>query len=70
MNDTNANGWQEMKRLILFRLDEQGRELRDANDRLGRIETAVAALKVKAGLWGGVAGLGAAVGTLLYLALK
>ena len=65
-----ANGWQEMKRLILFRLDEQGRELRCVSDRLARIEAAVAALKIKAGLWGGLAGLGAALGVFVYLALR
>lgn len=71
MNPQDTNGWQEFKRLIIFRLDDQKREMQHVNRRLGRIETGVAALKVKAGVWGALAGLVPAVaGVLLYLALR
>lgn len=70
MNEQDRNGWQEFKRLILFRLDEQGREMALVRAELTKVRVAVGGLKVRSSIWGGLAGFGAAMGALLYLALR
>lgn len=67
MNERDVNNWESMKRLVVFRLDHMAKELQRINHRLSNMETAVA---TKAGMWGGLAGLAAALTALVYLALK
>lgn len=58
LNGSNggAGGWSEYKRLILSKLNEIAVELKDIQDRLHEIEMDLLGMKIRAGLWGAIAG--------------
>jgi hypothetical protein len=60
----NENGWKdyEIKRL--------GDAVMRIEHKLGRIETHIALLKLKSGMWGAIAGALAAIGPVIYLIWK
>lgn len=59
------NDWGKYQKLVLHELERLNKLYEAANERLARIETEIAMLKVKSGAWGAVMGLVAAVGAIL-----
>ena len=53
----NGDSWNEHRKYVTEKLDEHSEYLGKIFTRLGNIEVAVAMLKVKAGVWGLLAGL-------------
>lgn len=79
MNEGGLEGWGEYKRHVVGELDRLTQEVRSLREELGRfraddisaIKVEVAMLKVKAGLWGAVAGaVPATVAALLWFMSK
>lgn len=67
MEDTPPEGgWA----LVLWRLNDQGRTLERLEDKVDSVMIDVAMLKVKAGIWGAVAGLIPASLALALIALN
>lgn len=65
-------GWEEHRKLVLFQLEEQTRELMrlhqdmdGVHERLTTIRVELGRLGVKAGVWGAVAGSVAVIGAVL-----
>ena len=54
---TEANGWPQYQKLVMDKLGEHDDKFNSIEDKLMRIQVDIATLKVKAGVWGGVAGL-------------
>ena len=54
---TEANGWSQYQKLVMDKLGEHDDKFNSLEDKLMRIQVDIATLKVKAGVWGGVAGL-------------
>ena len=52
----NGNGWAEWKKLVLFQLERNTSEHRVLDRRVSEIQTDIAQLKTKAGVWGALAG--------------
>lgn len=66
--ETETNGWSTYQRLVLTKLDALEQQVGDLNEALVLVRLDVATLKVKAGVWGGLAGLvPAAVGMALVI---
>lgn len=61
----HENGFGEYRRLLFHRLEEQKEELVAIKHELHQLTIDVATLKVKAGLWGAVAGVLPALGMLI-----
>ena len=57
MAKKQQNGWDEYKKLILYKLDEQSKKLDVVGSTLADLGKDVSALKVKAAIAGGVAGI-------------
>lgn len=57
MDGHDGNGWDEYRRLVLSRLDCFERKMDRTRDEIVRLREDLAGLKVKAGMWGGLAGL-------------
>lgn len=51
------NGWNEYQRMVLGKLDDLKEEQRRQGDVISKMRTDIATLQVKAGVWGGIAGL-------------
>jgi len=51
------NGWSQYQKLVMDKLGEHDDKFTSIEDKLMRIQVDIATLKVKAGVWGGVAGL-------------
>ena len=51
------NGWSQYQKLVVDKLDDHDGKFTSIEDKLTKIQVALATLKVKAGVWGGVAGL-------------
>ena len=51
------NGWGQYQKLVMDKLGEHDDKFTSIEDKLMRIQVDIATLKVKAGVWGGVAGL-------------
>ena len=51
------NGWGQYQKLVMDKLGEHDEKFTSIEDKLMRIQVDIATLKVKAGVWGGVAGL-------------
>jgi hypothetical protein len=64
MQEGNGS-WLEYRRLVMDALDKTTRELNSINRRLGRIESEIAQLQVKSGVWGAVAGAVVTIALLL-----
>ena len=54
---TETNGWSQYQKLVMDKLGEHDDKFNSLEDKLVRIQVDIATLKVKAGVWGGVAGL-------------
>ena len=52
-----TNGWSQYQKLVMDKLGEHDEKFTSIEDKLMRIQVDIATLKVKAGVWGGVAGL-------------
>ena len=51
------NGWIQYQKLVMDKLGEHDDKFSSIEDKLTKIQVDIATLKVKAGVWGGVAGL-------------
>lgn len=58
-------GWSAYEKMVLNRLDELERDIRQLDDKVTLLRIDVAQLKVKAGMWGAVAGMVPALITAL-----
>lgn len=52
-----GNGWTQYQKLVLAELERLSEETTKIKESLSNIQIEIAMLKVKSGLWGGVAGL-------------
>ena len=51
------NGWSQYQKLVVDKLDDHDGKFTSIEDKLTKIQVDIATLKVKAGVWGGIAGL-------------
>ena len=51
------NGWSQYQKLVVGKLDDHDGKFTSIEDKLTKIQVDLATLKVKAGVWGGIAGL-------------
>lgn len=61
-----ANDWNEWRQHVLAQLTQQRDDHREVREALQRIQVEIAQLKVRAGLWGAVAGVIPAIAVLLW----
>ena len=54
---TQTNGWGQYQKLVMDKLGEHDDKFGSIENKLTQIQIDIATLKVKAGVWGGVAGL-------------
>ena len=54
---TETNGWNQYQKLVMDKLTEHDEKVTSIEDILVKLQVDLATLKVKAGVWGGVAGL-------------
>ena len=54
---TEINGWPQYQKLVMDKLGEHDEKFTSIEDKLMKIQVDIATLKVKAGVWGGLAGL-------------
>ena len=54
---TEMNGWNQYQKLVMDKLTEHDEKFTSIEDKLVKLQVDLATLKVKAGVWGGVAGL-------------
>jgi len=66
----NENGWNKYQELVLKSLDKHDLVLEKISDELTQIKVETGQLKVKAGLWGAVAGAIPALTVVLFNLLK
>lgn len=57
MPTEKQNGWNEWSRHVLAELERHNSLLESYNEKLNAITAELVALKIRAGLWGGLAGL-------------
>lgn len=53
----NSDGWGEWSRHVLKTLEDQGLDIRDIRNSIALIQTEIAVLKVKSGIWGAMGGM-------------
>lgn len=63
------NGWNEWKNLVLYKLESQENGHAEIKARLDLLVKEVATLKIKAGIWGVLAGTVPGILTALYMIL-
>ena len=51
------DGWSKYEKMVIDKLDDHGNKFSEIENKLTQIQVDIATLKVKAGIWGGVAGL-------------
>ena len=51
------NGWSQYQKLVMDKLGEHDDKFGSIDSKLTQIQVDIATLKVKAGVWGGIAGL-------------
>ena len=51
------NGWSQYQKLVVDKLDDHDGKFSNIDSKLTQIQVDIATLKVKAGVWGGIAGL-------------
>ena len=66
----DKNGWNEYEKLVLDKLESHTETLRCLDTKMTSIRIEVAKLKVKAGIWGGLAGIVSAVGSMILFYIK
>ena len=54
---SGENGWNEWKNHILLEIQKYGERLDKIDQKINRLCYDISALKVKAGLWGAIAGI-------------
>ena len=65
------NGWNQYQKLVMDKLDEHDGKFSNIESKLTQIQIDIATLKVKAGVWGGIAGLVPVVlGLVLFFATQ
>lgn len=67
---TDRDGWPEYERLVMTELERHSDWLRGIDSRVQKLHTEVVVLKLKATLWGAVAGALAACAPMLFLLWK
>ena len=64
-------GWNQYQKLVMDKLDEHDVKFTNIESKLTQIQVDIATLKVKAGVWGGIAGLVPVVlGLVLFFATQ
>jgi len=67
----DTNGWSQYQKLVMDKLDEHDGKFSNIESKLTQIQIDIATLKVKAGVWGGIAGLVPVVlGLVLFYATQ
>ena len=67
----DINGWGQYQKLVMDKLDEHDGKFSNIESKLTQIQIDIATLKVKAGVWGGIAGLVPVVlGLVLFFATQ
>jgi len=67
----NGNSWDEYRKYVTDKLEEHSENHTEIFTRLGKIEVAIATLKVKAGVWGALAGaIPVAITIIVWLIVK
>ena len=54
---TELNGWDLYQKLVIDKLSDYDEKFTSIEDKLIKLQVEIATLKVKAGVWGGIAGL-------------
>jgi hypothetical protein len=54
---TQTNGWSQYQKLVVDKLGDHDEKFTSIENKLMKIQVDIATLKVKAGVWGGLAGL-------------
>ena len=54
---TELNGWDQYQKLVIDKLSDHDEKFTSIEDKLIKLQVEIATLKVKAGIWGGIAGL-------------
>ena len=52
-----TNGWDQYQKLVIDKLGEHDEKFSSIESKLMKIQVDLATLKVKAGIWGGIAGM-------------
>ena len=53
----DIDGWSKYEKMVIDKLDEHGNKFNEIESKLTQIQVDIATLKVKASVWGGLAGL-------------
>ena len=53
----DIDGWSKYEKMVIDKLDEHNNKFNEIESKLTQIQVDIATLKVKAGIWGGIAGL-------------
>ena len=53
---TELNGWDQYQKLVIDKLSDHDEKFTSIEDKLIKLQVEIATLKVKAGIWGGIAG--------------
>ena len=65
------NGWAQYQKLVMEKLEMHDGKFNNIDSKLTQIQVDIATLKVKAGIWGGIAGLVPVVlGLVLFFATQ
>jgi len=51
------DGWSKYEKMVIDKLDDHGNKFSEIESKLTQIQVDIATLKIKAGIWGGIAGL-------------
>ena len=66
----DKNRWNEYEKLVLDKLESHTETLKCLDTKMTSIRIEVAKLKVKAGIWGGLAGVVSAIGSMILFYIK
>lgn len=65
------NSWSKYEKMVIEKLDDHDTKFTHLENKLTQIQVDIATLKVKAGVWGGIAGLvPVALGLVLFYATQ
>ena len=64
------NGWSEHQRLVIDSLERHDRYFDKLFEKIDGMGKEIATLKVKAGIWGGLAGIVSAIASMILLYIK
>ena len=65
----SSNGWSEWSKHVLLELERHDKLLGSIDMKVNRIQTDIALLKFKSGLWGGLAGVATGIGGSIVIML-